>query len=381
VSEEWTLANKLKAWLDVCDYETAVTRMQPANGADVRPWGSKGDLNRAGDAIRTDSLSPEGAVHVDAWRAAHRYILNTFQSILRNKARGKRIDIAQRLKRRMTIVDKLMREPRMLLSRMDDVAGCRLIFSDLKELNDFRTKFHKSRFNHRRRNEPEKYDYISRPKPPGYRGIHDIYEYDANSMKGRAYKGLLLELQYRTRCQHAWATTVEIIAHLTGYEPKFNRGDIKYIEFFRLASEVIARTCERLTSCCANLTDEEVADKLEEIDSEIHVMAMLRKMRPSEERAGDASALILQMTPPGELQIHEFPNKAAATSALFKLEKEHPKDDIVLVTADTFESIRTSYRNYFSDVKEFVRLVDDGCRALRKSCAKIPESVDDVQDA
>ena len=367
------VANRLQAWLDACDF-SATNPMPEPNIGDAPPWGSKGQLNRAGDAIRNGMLSPEGAAAVDAWRAAHRYVLNTFQSILRNKARGRGIDIAQRLKRRTTIVDKLMREPQMLLSRMDDVAGCRLIFSSISELTEFRTAFHKSRFRHRRRNETDKYDYIKRPKPLGYRGIHDIYEYDANSVKGKAYKGLLLELQYRTRCQHAWATSVELIAHLTGFEPKFNRGDIKYIEFFRLASEVIARSCEAMTSCCPEFTDAEVATKLEDIDGEIHVMAMLRRVRPSEETAGDASALILQMAPSGELKIHEFPNRAAATSSLFKLEKEHPSDDIVLVTADTFESIRTSYRNYFSDVKEFVRFIDDGCRLL-KSAPMSPEQL------
>jgi len=356
----------LSAWLDVSDdYTLATRRMREPNGVGLPPWGSKAQINRAGEAIRTRTLSLDGSSRVDAWRAGHRYILNTFQSILRNKARGKRIDIAQRLKRRMTITDKLIREPQMQLSRMDDVAGCRLIFSGRAELADFRAEFHKSRFRHRRRNEPDKYDYINRPKPLGYRGIHDIYEYDANSVKGRPYKGLLLELQYRTRCQHAWATSVELITHLTRFEPKFNRGDIKYIEFFRLASEVIARSCEGLRSCCSDLTDNEVAGKLAEIDAEIHVMALLRGIRPSEETAADASALILHMSKSGELKIHEFPNRAAATSELFKLEKEHPLDNIVLVTADTFESIRTSYRNYFSDVNEFVRLVDDGCVALK----------------
>jgi hypothetical protein len=47
------------------------------------------------------------------------------------------------------------------------------------------------------------------------------------------------------------------------------------------------------------------------------------------------------------------------------MEKQHPGDDIVLVNADTFDSIRTAYRNYFSDVTEFLRYIDDGCDALR----------------
>jgi putative GTP pyrophosphokinase len=85
------------------------------------PWGSKERINRAGTAIRNGTLSNEEARYVDIWRASHRYVLNTFQSILRNRTRNKGIVVAQRLKRRVTIVDKLDREPRMQLSRMDDV--------------------------------------------------------------------------------------------------------------------------------------------------------------------------------------------------------------------------------------------------------------------
>jgi putative GTP pyrophosphokinase len=116
------IANRLRAWLDVSGGYILKAATQMPDTKDAPPWGSKGQLNRAGDAIRTGSLSPAESTHVDAWRAAHRYVLNTFQSILRNKARARGIDIAQRPKRRTTIVDKLVREPKMLLSRMDDVA-------------------------------------------------------------------------------------------------------------------------------------------------------------------------------------------------------------------------------------------------------------------
>jgi putative GTP pyrophosphokinase len=78
----------------------------------------------------------------------------------------------------------------------------------------------------------DKYNYVKSPKKTGYRGIHDIYEYNTTSKKGKPYKGLLLELQYRTRCQHAWATAVEVITRVTENQPKFDRGDERYKEFF-----------------------------------------------------------------------------------------------------------------------------------------------------
>ncbi len=78
----------------------------------------------------------------------------------------------------------------MQLARMDDVAGCRLIFKNVKELNSFRAEFLRAHFRHKRRNDLEKYDYIKRPKDTGYRGIHDVYEYDVNSEEGKQLAGL-----------------------------------------------------------------------------------------------------------------------------------------------------------------------------------------------
>jgi len=257
----------------------------------------------------------------------------------------------------------------MQLARMDDVAGCRLIFPNVGALREFRANFHGANFKHRRKNEIDKYDYIMSPKPLGYRGIHDIYEYETTSIQGTPYKGLLLELQYRTHSQHAWATSVELMKHLTGNEPKFNRGDAKHIEFFKLASEVIARTQEDLRSSYPDLSDAEVSRNLRNIDGDIKIMAMLRQMPTSGEDAQDAKEFILHMSEGGGLTIHEFQGQGAATAAYFKLEKDYPGDDIVMVRADTFASIRSAYRNYFSDVTEFIRFIDDGCRALESSAS------------
>ena len=154
------------------------------------PGGSKSRVSRAGDAVRSETATPEDLAVIEDWRAAHRPVLNTFQAVLRGRLRGKNVIVAQRHKRKNTIFDKLMRLPGMQLARMDDVAGCRLIFKNIKELHHFRENFHKARFNHKMRNASEKYDYITQPKSTGYRGIHDVYEYDVNSGSGKGLKGL-----------------------------------------------------------------------------------------------------------------------------------------------------------------------------------------------
>ncbi len=146
----------------------------------------------------------------------------------------------------------------MELARMDDVAGCRLIFSSIADLYDFREKLHKAGFRHKRKNEIDKYDYIKHPKDTGYRGIHDVFEYDVRSESGKGSKGLLIELQYRTRAQHAWATAVEVIGFITESQPKFQEGDKRYEAAMLYASEIIARAHEDRRSYFPNASNEEI---------------------------------------------------------------------------------------------------------------------------
>ena len=89
---------------------------------------------------------------------------------MRSRVKDINATVAQRHKRRNTIFDKLNRYPKMNLARMDDVAGCRIIFRTIDDLYNFREKFHKARFHHKRMNHDDKYDYIKHPKKTGYRG-------------------------------------------------------------------------------------------------------------------------------------------------------------------------------------------------------------------
>ena len=144
--------------------------------------------------MRSGEATADDFQVTDDWRAAHRAVLNTFQSVLRFRTRGKPITVAQRHKRKRTIFDKLHRLPGMRLARIDDVAGCRLIFKTVAELYSFHGEFHRARFNHKRRSEVDRYDYIKNPKPTGYRGVHDIYEYDVRSDVGKALAGLYVDV-------------------------------------------------------------------------------------------------------------------------------------------------------------------------------------------
>jgi putative GTP pyrophosphokinase len=335
------------------------------------PGGSKERVNRAGEAIRAKTATADDLQVIDVWRAAHRSVLNTFQAILRNRTRDTDIVVAQRHKRRSTIFGKLLRFPRMQLARMDDVAGCRLIFPTAEELYGFRKTLHCAHFNHELKNQPDKYDYIKSPKDTGYRGIHDVYAYDVNSYHGKPYKGLLIELQYRTFYQHAWATAVEVVGFITESQPKFQEGDKRYENALSLASEIIARTCEDANSCHPDLTDEQLTERFLDLDNDLGLMRMLRALNSANTEVTDKKNVILifgeaEEGKPPLLEMKSYRDATDALRALFELEKEHVGKDVVLVRADTSDEVRIAFRNYFSDATEFINLIDDGCQTLMK---------------
>ena len=184
-------------WLEGAS-ENVLWMSQLPNGVKHFPGGSRERVTKAGGAVRAGTTTSEDLAAINVWRAAHRRVINSCQAILRIRTRETSILVAQRHKRRRTIFDKLARYPKMQLGRMDDVAGCRLIFDDINQLRSFRDDIHKAKFNHKIKNQKDKYDYILSPKMTGYRGIHDVYSYDVKSNAVRHLKGLLIELQYRT---------------------------------------------------------------------------------------------------------------------------------------------------------------------------------------
>jgi putative GTP pyrophosphokinase len=328
------------------------------------PGGSKSRVTRAGESVRRGDASQEDLRVIDEWRSAHRSVLNTFQSILRNRTKNKKIAVAQRHKRRKTIFDKLLRIPGMQLVRMDDVAGCRLIFENIESLRKFRADFHKARFRHKRRNDAEKYDYIAKPKATGYRGIHDIYEYNVNSPEGKHLAGLYIEIQYRTAVQHAWATAVEVIGFITESQPKFQKGDARYQRAMSLASEILSRSHENTLGPLPEISDRDLVEEFLSVEKELSLLQTLRALNHAETEISDKKNTILNFFKSGELEIKTFFYETDALRELFDLEKKYPNNDVVLVRAETGEQVRSAFRNYFKDAREFIDLVESGCAKL-----------------
>jgi Region found in RelA / SpoT proteins len=210
------------------------------------PEHSKSRVDGAGKALRTQGIqgvdSADLAV-INNWRAAHSQPLVTFNMTLRSRSAKVDTDalVAQRLKRLTSIEAKLRDRPNMRLSQMQDIGGVRAVVSSVANVLALATQYRDSRMQHSLSSED---DYIERPKPDGYRGIHLIYRYKSEYERSSAYDGLFVELQVRSRMQHAWATTVETVSTLTGQALKSTlntrRGEERWRRFLALMSSVIA---------------------------------------------------------------------------------------------------------------------------------------------
>lgn len=325
------------------------------------PGGSKSRVTRAGAAVRVGAATADDLTCIDTWRAAHAPVINTFQAMLRNRARRASVVVGQRHKRKITIFGKLERLPKMELARMDDIAGCRLIFDSSQDMYAFRASLHGARFSHRLRNAVDKYDYVKKPKESGYRGIHDVYEYQVKSPSTSSSNGLFVELQYRTKIQHAWATANEIIGFVTESQPKFDKGDVRYREIMTITSEILARTYEFSRSCLPDLSDKEIVERFVNLDNELGFLGHLRGLNSRPEKTAKNTNVILMFKEGKPLEIKTFRYGPEALRNLFILEQENPGLDIVFVKGSSTEDVRIAFKNYFSDAREFISLVERGC--------------------
>jgi RelA/SpoT family protein len=134
-----------------------------------------------------------------------------------------------------SIRHKLERFNGMELARMQDIGGCRAVLSSVAAVDELVSYFKRSRTRHRLVRE---YPYIREPKESGYRGVHLVYSY--NSPRRATWNGLQVEIQIRSRLQHAWATAVETVGTFTQQALKSSLGQDEWLDFFALMSSALA---------------------------------------------------------------------------------------------------------------------------------------------
>jgi rRNA processing protein Gar1 len=299
---------------------------------------------------------------IDNWRSAHAFPLNTFQVTLRRKAHlcDENALVAQRLKRLSSIHFKLHRLRWLKLAEMQDIGGCRAIVGSVRDVYRLVKTYKNSDLKH---NLVDKDDYIKHPKRSGYRSIHLIYSY--HSDKSEKYEGMKIEMQFRTKLQHAWATAVETVGAFTQQALKSSIGREDWLYFFKLASSELAlREGTRLIR--GTPKDEKglkselqrYADKLKVKD---RLMAYRAALQATEKRRiQDARFYLLSLdTNKRELTIRAYRTGQAewAAKAYNEIELKNRDKvgvDAVLVSVDQIGDLKSAYPNYFADTSVFL---------------------------
>lgn len=331
---------------------------------------SKKAVQKAGEILISgdyeyDEFSKAVEIMVN-WRACHGYPVNTFNSTLRDKLDRLTNDylVAQRLKRLPSIIYKLHRNPKMSLARMQDIGGLRAVVDSIECAEKLRESYRKSRFQHELEADT---DYVERPKASGYRGFHLIYKYRGSQCKD--YDGLRVELQIRTKVQHAWATAVETAGTFLNQSLKSSEGADDWLKFFSIVSAgfsfeegcPIGETWSSYSRSqiidLIRLSAEDlgVHDKLSAFSLALHVSNQY-------ENQGSCYYLIVLEPDKQEVTIKSYSrSRLDEANADYSKEEDELKEksskQVVLVSASSLDQLRKAYPNYFLDTEEFLNIL------------------------
>jgi ppGpp synthetase/RelA/SpoT-type nucleotidyltranferase len=347
------------------------------------PKFSRQEVNAAGKCLIADengnlSMQHEHMLEViNNWRSAHGFPLQVLKMTLRNRA--KKIDeqaiIAQRLKRLSSIDAKLrVHSDWMKLTQMQDVGGCRAVVANMNRLNLLIADYQSSNAKNptARHTLHKENDYIAQPKPDGYRSYHLVYRYCSVAKKHRVFNDLKIEIQLRTRLQHAWATAVETVGTFSGQPLKSGGGEADWRRFFALMGSAIAMREKSPVVPGTPCKRKDLIGELRSLKNSLNVITVLEGWRTSlhiaqSSRVKDAAFFLLEVDP--ELWRVNYTGFTKdeldeASQKYLVREKEIaakavPGAQVVLAAADSLKGLRRAFPNYYLDTRVFIEAMRD----------------------
>lgn len=303
------------------------------------------------------------------WRTSHAYPMNAFQVNLRFRARKVDADVlvAQRLKRMSSVMAKLVREKKMKLSQMQDLGGCRAIVADVPAVRNLVEIYRGSELQTLFQTERNLrcFDYLQEPKLDGYRGIHLVGRFQARSEAREAWNGQRIEVQVRSRLQHAFATAVETVTTFTRAPLKFGGGPEKWRRFFSLMGSVLAmREGTALVPGTPHDRDELIRE-LRDSAKELKVRQRLRgwsnalKSLPRQNIKGYKYLLLVLDVDANTVKVTGFTDRKKAEVTVAEIEQRKAANlDAVLVWVSDARDLKKAYPNYYADTREFIAALD-----------------------
>jgi len=355
------------------------------------PKYSKPEINKAGSIIANHASSKEerkNAISIlNNWRAAHAYPLQVICNNLR--MRNPNAIVVQRLKRLESITGKIERFPDMNLYRMQDLGGCRVIVDTIEQVYDSVKNYKNSRIRHILKRE---YDYIKNPKTSGYRSYHLVYQFKSDK-KETYNKNMLIEIQFRTKLQHIWATAVEMMGIYTKSNLKSSQGNEDILRFFTIVSSLFA--IKESMPVCPNTSDwaDELINEIMEIDKRSNIIVRLKAINQaiqSTEKIKKTNLkngfyLLILDYKDSSLEIYPFKKSdfELAVNLYSDIETNCTEaTDVVLVSVKSFDILKAAYPNYFIDISEFINVLKDimlNYSKYNKNARKILESANTIE--
>lgn len=350
--------------------DTIISQIEETYMGDKFTWEipqyTKNQINKAGKIIADPFSTPEeykqALIILNNWRASHAYPLQIICSNLRRK--NPDAIVVQRLKRLESITGKIQRFPDMQLYKIQDLGGCRVIVDTVDQVYKSIEEYKNSRIRHILKRE---YDYIANPKESGYRSYHMVYQFRSDT-KDTYNKNMFIEIQFRTKLQHMWATAVEMMGIYTKSNLKSSQGDYEILRFFKLVSSLFA--IEENMPVCPNTSAwaDELIKEINYLNNKNNIISTLSGINVSIDFTSKIPNkkkilyyILLLDYNKKRVQVRAFSNFEHATKSYDQLESTSNKN-VVLVSASSFDTLRLAYPNYFVDISHFVEKLNSVIR-------------------
>ena len=175
---------------------------------------------------------------------------------------------------------------------------------------------------------------------------------------------MLLELQFRTLLQHAWATAVETSEIFLKEGLKWSEGPQEWLDFFSLASSAFAHLEDSPTvPAYSNLSRTETWEKVTSEERRLQVIRKLEVFRDAVLRVSEVeqgSLHLVQLNTKEKtvsIKSYGFKRHGEANEESSKAEEAMNNGapiNVVLVSSTSLEAVRKAYPNYFLDATVFI---------------------------